>query len=104
MINITDEAAKIFKKEIIRVDNKSFKIRIAVMRKNNSDFNYAIGFDDNISKNDKIMNIKDIELVISEESLEISDGMVVDYVEIEKNKFNFIFLNPKDSNYVEPKE
>ena len=52
----------------------------------------------------KILNIDDIEIVISNISLEMCDGMTIDYVELEKNQFNFIFLNPKDPNYVEPKE
>ena len=41
---------------------------------------------------------------MSKASLEICGGMTVDYVEMEKGQFNFIFLNPKDPNYVEPKE
>ena len=41
---------------------------------------------------------------MSKASLEICSGMTVDYVEMEKGQFNFIFLNPKDPNYVEPKE
>jgi iron-sulfur cluster assembly protein len=74
------------------------------MKKDDKDFQYALGFDDNITKNDKILNIDEIEVIMSNVSFEICDGMTIDYVELEKNQFNFIFLNPKDPNYVEPKE
>jgi iron-sulfur cluster assembly protein len=104
MIKITDQAQLIFKKEIAKEENKGFKLRLAAMKKDNKDFQYALGFDDNITKNDKILNIDEIEVIMSNVSFEICDGMTIDYVELEKNQFNFIFLNPKDPNYVEPKE
>jgi iron-sulfur cluster assembly protein len=104
MINITKEAQSIFKKEIGKEENKNFKLRIAVMKKEGSNFQYALGFDDNITSNDKVLNINELEIIISNISFEMCDGMTIDYVELEKNQFNFIFLNPKDPNYVEPKE
>ena len=104
MIKITDQAQLIFKKEIAKEENKGFKLRLAEMKKDDKDFQYALGFDDNITKNDKILNIDEIEVIMSNVSFEICDGMTIDYVELEKNQFNFIFLNPKDPNYVEPKE
>ena len=104
MINITEEAQSIFKREIAKEENKNFKLRIAAMKKDGDSFQYAVGFDENITKNDKVLNINDIEIIISNMSFEMCDGMTIDYVELEKNKFNYIFLNPKDPNYVEPKE
>tara|TARA_B100000989_G_scaffold137851_1_gene102441 strand:- start:280 stop:594 length:315 start_codon:yes stop_codon:yes gene_type:complete len=104
MINLTKEAQSIFKREISKEENKNLKLRVAAMRKEGDNFQYAIGFDDNVTQNDKILNVNEIEIVISNISLEICEGMTIDYVELEKNKFNFIFLNPKDPNYVEPKE
>jgi len=104
MINITEEAQSIFKREIAKEENKNFKLRIAAMKKDGDSFQYAVGFDENITKNDKVLSINDIEIIISNMSFEMCDGMTIDYVELEKNKFNFIFLNPKDPNYVEPKE
>ena len=104
MINITKKAHTIFKKEILKEENKNFKLRVAAMKKEGNNFQYAIGFDDNVTQNDRILNIDDIEIVISNISLEMCDGMTIDYDELEKNQFNFIFLNPKDPNYVEPKE
>ena len=104
MIKITDQAQLIFKKEIAKEENKGFKLRLAAMKKDDKECQYALGFDDNITKNDKILNIDEIEVIMSNVSFEICDGMTIDYVELEKNQFNFIFLNPKDPNYVEPKE
>ena len=90
--------------ENYKEENKNLKLRVAAMRKEGDNFQYAIGFDDNVTQNDRILNIDEIEIVISNISLELCDGMTIDYVELEKNKFNFIFLNPKDPNYVKPKE
>jgi len=104
MINLTKEASTVIKNEIKKDSNKGYKLRIAVMRKDNLNFHYAIGFDNNITGNDQILKINDIELVISSISYDLCQDMTIDYVELEKNKFNFIFLNPKDPNYVEPKE
>ena len=71
MINITKEAQVIFKKEIDKEENKNFKLRIAVMKKEGSNFQYALGFDDNITSNDKVLNINDVEIIISNISFEI---------------------------------
>jgi iron-sulfur cluster assembly protein len=43
-----------------------------------------------------------IEIVVSEHSQGLLDGMTVDYVEIEPDTFQFIFLNPNDANYSPP--
>jgi len=104
MINLTKEASAIIKDEINKEINKGYKLRIAVMKKDNFNFHYAIGFDNNITGNDQILKIDDIELVISNISYELCSDMTIDYVKLEKNNFNFIFLNPKDPNYVEPNE
>ena len=104
MIEITSDAAVKFKTEISIDKNKGSKLRIAVMKKDDNNFHYALGFDDNITDNDKTFNVKDVEIVMSNASLDMCAGMTVDYVELEKNQFNFIFLNPKDPNYVEPKD
>ncbi len=104
MISLTKEALKIIKNEIKKDSNQGYKLRIAAMKRDNLNFHYAIGFDNNITGNDQILKIDDIEIVISSISYDLCEGMTIDYVEIEKNKFNFIFLNPKDPNYVAPNE
>ena len=43
-----------------------------------------------------------IDVVISETSQELVSGMTVDYVEIEPDIYQFIFLNPNDANYSPP--
>ena len=41
MIKISPAAASIFKKEIDKEENKGFKLRIAVMKKDGNNFHYA---------------------------------------------------------------
>ena len=42
MIKISPAAASIFKKEIDKEENKGFKLRIAVMKKDGNNFHYAL--------------------------------------------------------------
>ena len=82
-----------WKYEIIAIDNRFVSERVNELKRRKIKFVQA-----------DILNIDEIEVIMSNVSFEICDGMTIDYVELEKNQFNFIFLNPKDPNYVEPKE
>ena len=84
MIKISPAAASIFKKDIDKEENKGYKLRIAVMKKEGNNFHYALGFDDNITSNDEALNVDGVEVIMSKASLEICSGMTVDYVEMEK--------------------
>tara|TARA_Y100000590_G_C15730229_1_gene1016691 strand:+ start:2194 stop:2511 length:318 start_codon:yes stop_codon:yes gene_type:complete len=103
VIKITDKAlSKIIEQKKL-MKNDSMKLRVAVMRKDDK-YHYAMGFDDNITQEDEIVPIDGIDIIVSSVSKPLASGMTIDYVEIEKDNFNFIFLNPNDPSYVEPKE
>ena len=78
MINITNEAKSIFKKEISKEENKNFKLRVAAMRKKGDNFQYAIGFDDNVTQNDKILKAQ--ELIKQKYTVEAIESEWVDVV------------------------
>ena len=75
----------------------------AVNVENNGKFNYLMGFDQS-KEEDLRLKINDIDLIISPECMTNLKNCKLDYVEIEKNNFQFIFLNPNDPNFNPPDE
>jgi iron-sulfur cluster assembly protein len=59
-------------------------------------FHYALGFDDNMHDNDQRYQSEGIDLVVATSSLELLNGTVIDYVELEPGNFEIIFINPND--------
>ncbi len=100
---ITDSAAKQIKEASEKADSKEWPLRIAVNVENNGKFNYLMGFDQS-KEEDLRLKINDIDLIISPECMTNLKNCKLDYVEIEKNNFQFIFLNPNDSNFNPPDE
>jgi len=50
------------------------------------------------------LKINNIEIIISPDSMVNLKNCKLDFVEIEKEKFEFIFLNPNDPSYAPPDE
>jgi iron-sulfur cluster assembly protein len=63
-----------------------------------------MGFDDNQHEGDLHLAIEGLDVVVSETSKILLDGATIDYVEIEPDTFQFIFMNPNDVNYVPPEK
>ena len=61
-----------------------------------------MGFDDN-KEDDTTFTSENVDLVVSAASIDLLDGMTVDFVELEPGKPQFIFINPKDNNFTPPK-
>ena len=104
MITITPAAV-----EQIRVSAKQGNVdgmamRIAARRQSDGSIHYGMGFDDNEQEGDLRIPIEGIDVVIAMASQPLVEGMTVDYVEIEPESFQFIFLNPNDTNYIPPKK
>ncbi len=99
MIKLSDAAVEQIKKSIQEGNIDPMPIRFAVYQDKNNDFQYLMGFDDNISPSDETFSISGIDVVISSEHKALVAGMSVDYVELEKGKFNFIFKNPNDPSH-----
>jgi iron-sulfur cluster assembly protein len=63
---------------------------------------YGMGFDDTELDGDMHIHAGGIDVVIGESSLLLMEGATLDYVEIEPETWQFIFLNPNDANYSPP--
>jgi iron-sulfur cluster assembly protein len=103
MIRLTSAAAEQIRESAKQGGTQGLALRLAVTRTPESRFHYAMGFDDTGMAADHRFSSQDIEIVVSNESLALLEGTVVDYVELEPGRFHFIFLNPNDPDYEPPK-
>jgi len=102
IFQITDMAAKQISKASEASDSKGWPLRIAVDIKEGK-YNYLMGFDQS-KEEDLRLKINNIEIIISPDSMVNLKNCKLDFVEIEKEKFEFIFLNPNDPSYAPPDE
>ena len=104
MITLTTQAAKQIYESAKQSKMEGMSLRLAVTRLPDDTFHYAMGFDDTGKQGDPKFESEGVSVVVSESSLPLLEGIVVDYVELEPGKFHFIFINPNDPNYTPPKE
>ncbi len=103
MITVTEAAAEQIKKSAKQGKSEGMPLRIAATRNSDDSIHYGMGFDD--SKEDDItVTSEDIDIVISPVSAEILKDTVLDFVELEPGKQQFIFMNPNDPSYTPPQE
>tara|TARA_B100001057_G_scaffold83104_1_gene78718 strand:+ start:3850 stop:4203 length:354 start_codon:yes stop_codon:yes gene_type:complete len=102
IFEITDSAAKQILKASEMSDSKGWPLRIAV-KVDNGKYNYLMGFDQS-KEEDLRLKINGVEIIISPDSMLNLKNCKLDYVEIEKNNEEFIFLNPNDPNFTPPND
>lgn len=102
MIKLTPAAAKQIRLSAKQGNLEGLPLRLAGKKNTDGSIHYGLGFDDN-KEDDTTFSSDGIDLVISSASIDLIDGMTVDFVELEPGKPQFIFLNPKDPNYLPPK-
>ena len=102
MITLTPAAIAQIRISAEQGDMQGLAMRIAAKRNPDGSIHYGMGFDDNLIEGDAHIDADGIEVVISEASQELVNGMTVDYVEIEPGTFQFIFMNPNDPHYSPP--
>ncbi|WP_226856626.1 iron-sulfur cluster insertion protein ErpA [Buchnera aphidicola] len=96
-IQLTKTAIKKIKSFILIKKNKNLKFRIYILGGGCSGFQYQFTFDENINKNDMLINQENICLIIDPISLQYLKGGKIDYVEnLEGSKF--IVYNPNAKN------
>ena len=103
-IRVTAPAVEQIKKSAAHGDSRGWPLRIAVTRAPDESFHYAMGFDDATREDDVFFTSGEVPMVVSQAALELLKNTTIDYVEIERGRFHFIFLNPNDPAYVSPDE
>lgn len=104
MIKLTEAAEKQIVQSAKDGGMAGLPLRIAVKRKDDDSFHYSMGFDDKTWEGDLMVRIREVDVIISNGSRDLVKDMTIDYVELEKDRFNFIFLNPNDPAYVPPQD
>jgi len=104
MISLSAKALEQIKLSANQDDNNSLPLRIAIKEQDDGSFHYAMGFDEQRLPGDNFLNYDGVNLVVSEGSKDLADGMTIDFVELEAGKPEFIFLNPNDPTYVPPRK
>ena len=102
IIKITDAAARQMQQSLKAEEAKAVSIRLAVMRTPQGDFHYAMGLDEQNHEDDLKLQSNGINIVVNSAMLSMLRNMTIDYVELEKGQYKFIFLNPNDPSYVPP--
>lgn len=103
MITITPAAAAQIKLSAEQGKTEGMSLRIAASLNDDNSIHYGMGFDDS-KEDDVTVPADDIEIIVSASSAELLKNTTVDFVELEPDKFQFIFLNPNDPNYKPPSE
>lgn len=104
MISLSTTALEQIRLSANQDDNHSLPLRIAIKEQDDGSFHYAMGFDEQRLPGDSFFNFDGVDLVVSETSKDLADGMTIDFVELEAGKPEFIFLNPNDPTYVPPRK
>jgi iron-sulfur cluster assembly protein len=104
MITVTPAAAEQIRLSARQGRMDDLPMRIAATRNPDGSIHYGMGFDDNQLEGDIHITSEGIDLVVSGSSMLLLSGMTLDYVEIEPDSFQFIFLNPNDPNFAPPAE
>jgi iron-sulfur cluster assembly accessory protein len=102
MISLSTAALEQIKLSTTEGNMKTLPLRIAIKKQDDGSFHYAMGFDEQRLPGDSFLNFDGVDLVVSEISKELAEGMTIDFVELEAGKPEFIFLNPNDPTYVPP--
>ena len=104
MIKLTEDAANQINKQLSNMGETPDPLRIAITQHaKHKGFQYLMGFDTQTDQ-DSIFTVRDIQIIVHSDIVDIVNGMEIDFVEIEGEDSQFIFKNPNDPTYKAPTE
>jgi len=103
MLKITDTALAQIKASMTEETN-GLALRIAALQAENGAIQYGMGFDDQKSDEDAVVELDGLEILIAPGSRDLLIGATIDYVPLENEEMHFIFINPNDPNHKAPAE
>ena len=97
-VKLTDPATLELKKLIdseVEANNMSPEagLRLMVVGGGCSGFSYKMGFDENVTENDRVLEVDGVKVVVDEKSNMYLDGVEIDYHDGLMGK-GFVFNNP----------
>ncbi|MES9945309.1 MAG: iron-sulfur cluster assembly accessory protein [gamma proteobacterium symbiont of Ctena orbiculata] len=103
MFKITPRAAQQIQQAAKMGGTEGMALRFAAQKKEDGTFDYLMGFDD--AKDDDIQfDSEGVSVIMEPEFFSLLDETTMDFTELDDGESQFIFINPKDSNYTPPKE
>ena len=103
MFKVTPQAAEQVKTAAEQGGTGGMALRLAAQQRPDGSIDYRMGFDEG-TEDDIRFNSEGVQIVMAPEYVPLLDAATLDFVEIEPGESQFIFLNPKDANYVPPAE
>lgn len=95
MFTVTPAAAQELLAAAIRSHARGLALRVAARQAADGSIEYGMGFDDT-REDDEPARFGDLTVLIGSPSKPLLQGTVLDYVEIEPGRFDFIFAPPDD--------
>jgi len=103
MFKLTSNAADQVRVASRMGGTEDMPLRLSVSQKSDGTIDYKMGFDEGSGDDLRVIS-ENIEIIMSPEDSPLLDEAIMDYVELDDGEHHFIFLNPKDSSYIAPKE
>lgn len=101
MFRLTKAAADQVRHAATQGGTEGMVLRLAAQQKVNGSIEYLMGFDE-VKEDDIRLQSEGVEIVMAPEHVPLLDETMMDFVELEEGQHQFIFLNPKDPEYVPP--
>ena len=101
MFKMTETAANQVRAAAKQGGTEGMALRMAASKKEDGSFDYLMGFDQ-LKDEDFRVTSQGVDVIMAPEHIPLLEETVMDYVEMEKGDFRFIFINPKDANYTPP--
>lgn len=95
MITVTAKAAEQIHQAATQSEAEGMFLRIAARRGIDGTIQYGMGFDEQ-SEGDMMVNSEGVTVIVSPEYMDLLNGAVLDFVELDPGDFRFIFINPND--------
>ncbi len=100
IIHVTEDAIKQIEIAAGQSGTTGLPLRIATARTPEGGLDYRMGFDDEgVQAGDSQDCAGSVIVVVAADDQPLLEGTVLDYVEIEKGQFHFIFDNPNDPSH-----
>ena len=90
MFNVTSSAANEIQGAAARSDAAGMALRVAARQTADGSVEYGMGFDEP-REGDMPLQVLGVNVVIAPPSQPMLEGIVLDFVELEPGRFNFIF-------------
>lgn len=101
MFKVTPQAAEQVRVAAEQGGTVGMALRLAAHQRPDGSIDYRMGFDEG-TEDDIRFSSEGVQIVIAPEYVPLLDAATLDFVELDAGDSQFVFLNPKDANYVPP--